>query len=62
MCGIFAFLNYESPKTRGEIIQYLITGLRRLEYRGYDSAGFSITGEDGKTPEIYKVTSQKKLK
>jgi glucosamine--fructose-6-phosphate aminotransferase (isomerizing) len=55
MCGIFAFLNYESPKTRGDIIQCLITGLRRLEYRGYDSAGFSIIGEDGKTPEIYKA-------
>ncbi len=39
MCGIFAYLNYLTPKTRKEIIDYLITGLQRLEYRGYDSAG-----------------------
>jgi hypothetical protein len=32
-------------------------GLKRLEYRGYDSAGFSITGSDGKTPQIYKVSA-----
>ena len=39
MCGIFAYLNYLTPKTRKEIIDFLITGLQRLEYRGYDSAG-----------------------
>ena len=39
MCGIFAYLNYLTPKTRKEIIDYLINGLKRLEYRGYDSAG-----------------------
>jgi len=37
--GIFAYLNYVSPRTREEIINILITGLKRLEYRGYDSAG-----------------------
>jgi len=37
--GIFAFLNYLTPRTREEIINILITGLKRLEYRGYDSAG-----------------------
>lgn len=54
MCGIFAYLTYQTPRTRGQIVQTLITGLKRLEYRGYDSAGFSITAIDGKTPEIYK--------
>jgi len=54
MCGIFAYLNYETPQTRGHIIQALITGLRRLEYRGYDSAGFAVIGQDGTKPEIYK--------
>ena len=39
MCGIFAYLNYLTPKTRKEIIDLLINGLKRLEYRGYDSAG-----------------------
>ena len=39
MCGIFAYLNYLTPKTRKEIIDLLLGGLKRLEYRGYDSAG-----------------------
>lgn len=39
MCGIFAYINYLEPKTRKEILDFLITGLQRLEYRGYDSAG-----------------------
>jgi glucosamine--fructose-6-phosphate aminotransferase (isomerizing) len=46
MCGIFAYLNYLSPHTREEIIQILINGLKRLEYRGYDSAGVAIDGGD----------------
>lgn len=41
--GIFAFLNYGSPHTREDIINILITGLKRLEYRGYDSAGINAT-------------------
>ncbi len=44
MCGIFAYLNYLTPKTRKEIVDFLITGLQRLEYRGYDSAGIGIDG------------------
>lgn len=37
--GIFAYLNYLVPATRKEILEILINGLKRLEYRGYDSAG-----------------------
>lgn len=37
--GIFAYLNYLTPKKRSEILELLVTGLKRLEYRGYDSAG-----------------------
>lgn len=37
--GIFAYINYLEPKTRKEILEFLIKGLQRLEYRGYDSAG-----------------------
>jgi len=44
MCGIFAYLNYLTPKTRAEIIEILLNGLKRLEYRGYDSAGLAIDG------------------
>lgn len=39
--GIFAYLNYLEPRSRREILEYLIKGLQRLEYRGYDSAGMS---------------------
>ena len=41
--GIFAYLNYLTPKTRREIFETLIKGLQRLEYRGYDSAGCCIS-------------------
>lgn len=37
--GIFAYLNYLTPKSRKEILELLVGGLKRLEYRGYDSAG-----------------------
>uniref|UniRef100_A0A4W5M5R7 glutamine--fructose-6-phosphate transaminase (isomerizing) n=1 Tax=Hucho hucho TaxID=62062 RepID=A0A4W5M5R7_9TELE len=39
MSGIFAYLNYHVPRTRREILEILLKGLLRLEYRGYDSAG-----------------------
>ncbi|CAG5132896.1 unnamed protein product, partial [Candidula unifasciata] len=44
MCGIFAYLNYQIPATRQEILAKLINGLKRLEYRGYDSAGVAFEG------------------
>jgi len=46
MCGIFAYLNYLVEKDRGYIIDTLINGLKRLEYRGYDSAGLAIDGDN----------------
>ena len=39
MCGIFAYINFLTPKQRREVLDMLIGGLQRLEYRGYDSAG-----------------------
>ena len=42
MCGIFAYLNFLTPKSRKEILDCLLDGLQRLEYRGYDSAGLGI--------------------
>jgi len=47
MCGIFAYLNHLTPKTRKEILDLLIKGLQRLEYRGYDSAGVGVDGPNG---------------
>ncbi|XP_055690280.1 glutamine--fructose-6-phosphate aminotransferase [isomerizing] 2-like isoform X2 [Lutzomyia longipalpis] len=46
MCGIFAYLNYLTPKTRREVLDLLVTGLKRLEYRGYDSAGIAVDSTD----------------
>jgi len=42
MCGIFAYLNFNVSRERRYILQVLFNGLRRLEYRGYDSAGIAI--------------------
>jgi len=36
MCGI---IGYIGPK---DVVPVLIDGLRRLEYRGYDSAGVAV--------------------
>ncbi|KAG2469543.1 GFPT1 aminotransferase, partial [Polypterus senegalus] len=59
--GIFAYLNYHVPRTRREILEILIKGLRRLEYRGYDSAGVGIDSgnsknwdENGKSIQLIK--------
>ncbi|CAJ0602976.1 unnamed protein product [Cylicocyclus nassatus] len=58
MCGIFAYLNFLTPKTRSEIIDVLIKGLQRMEYRGYDSAGIAIGGDPG-TPNDETVLIRK---
>lgn len=44
MCGIFAYLNFCVPRKRKYILELLISGLQRLEYRGYDSAGVAYDG------------------
>lgn len=44
MCGIFGYLNYQVPQSRKYIVDTLISGLKRLEYRGYDSAGIAFDG------------------
>ncbi|XP_014778461.1 glutamine--fructose-6-phosphate aminotransferase [isomerizing] 2 isoform X2 [Octopus bimaculoides] len=59
MCGIFAYLNYLTPVTRKQILNTLITGLKRLEYRGYDSAGVAYEIE-GKESEKGSITIIKK--
>ena len=44
MCGIFAYLNHNVPKERKYIRDVLVGGLKRQEYRGYDSAGLALDG------------------
>src|SRR5438067_1957683 len=41
MCGIVAYVGRKIAQP------LLIEGLKRLEYRGYDSAGIAVIGEDG---------------
>ncbi|KAL6250616.1 glutamine--fructose-6-phosphate transaminase (isomerizing) [Rhinocladiella similis] len=45
MCGIFGYINYLVEKDRKFILDTLLNGLSRLEYRGYDSAGLAIDGD-----------------
>jgi len=41
MCGIIGYVGSD------EVVPVLLDGLRRLEYRGYDSAGIAVMGPDG---------------
>jgi glutamine---fructose-6-phosphate transaminase (isomerizing) len=45
MCGIVGYLGPQNPK------DIIISGLKKLEYRGYDSAGLAILDE-GKTKRV----------
>jgi glucosamine--fructose-6-phosphate aminotransferase (isomerizing) len=56
MCGIFAYLNFLTPKTRKEVVEILLQGLRRMEYRGYDSAGLAIDGSNNTATPHSEVT------
>jgi len=42
MCGIVGYIGPKDP------VEVLLEGLRRLEYRGYDSAGVAVVDSDGK--------------
>lgn len=45
MCGIFAYIHYLVERDRDFLIKTLLTGLARLEYRGYDSSGIAMDGD-----------------
>ncbi len=51
MCGI---VGYIGPK---EVVPVIIEGLRKLEYRGYDSAGIAVVDQKGK-PEIRRASGK----
>lgn len=62
MCGIFGYANYCICVSRKHILDTLVTGLRRLEYRGYDSAGVAVNGENDENVLVIKsVGSVNKL-
>ena len=41
MCGIIGYVG------SAEVVPVILDGLKRLEYRGYDSAGMAVMGSDG---------------
>src|SRR6202167_3208715 len=55
MCGIVGVVAERNA------VPILIEGLRRLEYRGYDSAGIAVLGADGKLARVRAVGKVKVL-
>ncbi len=51
MCGIVAYIGYR------EACPIILKGLKRLEYRGYDSAGVALLGENNEM-KVYKKTGK----
>ena len=49
MCGIVGVVGHR------EVSEILIEGLRRLEYRGYDSAGIAMIEADGKIRRVRRL-------
>lgn len=50
MCGIIGYIGKENS------VPYLVSGLKKLEYRGYDSAGIALHNEKG--IEVLKATGR----
>jgi hypothetical protein len=46
-------LNYGLARIRLDVAHTIVTGLQRLEYRGYDSAGITLDGTDD-TINVFK--------
>src|ERR1035437_5055613 len=64
MCGIVGYVGKKS------VVPIIIEGLRRLEYRGYDSAGIAVAGDgeglqlrraEGKLRNLEEVIRQRPL-
>jgi len=62
MCGIIAYIGHR------ECFPIIINGLKRLEYRGYDSAGVALLNGDmhtykrkGKVSDLLEYTNEKNL-
>ncbi|MBR6976681.1 MAG: glutamine--fructose-6-phosphate aminotransferase, partial [Ottowia sp.] len=49
MCGIVSAIS------QGDIVPFLIEGLQRLEYRGYDSCGVAVQGQGAERRVLRRV-------
>ena len=49
MCGIVGYVGAKPARN------VLLGGLEKLEYRGYDSAGISVLGDDGEIESVRAV-------
>ncbi len=49
MCGIVGYVGHQSAQ------DVLLSGLEKLEYRGYDSAGISVQTEEGRLDSVRAV-------
>ena len=55
MCGIVGAV------AQRDIAEILLEGLRRLEYRGYDSAGLAVIDADGKMGRDRKSSRRERV-
>jgi glucosamine--fructose-6-phosphate aminotransferase (isomerizing) len=57
MCGIFGYINFLTDRTLRQILTRMLSGLRTLEYRGYDSCGvcFDTEGHQGHRTVVVKT-------
>ena len=55
MCGIVGAV------AQRDVIEILIEGLRRLEYRGYDSAGVAVINQEGELQRMRRLGKVKEL-
>lgn len=53
-------MNYLVERDRRYIIDTLLAGLSRLEYRGYDSAGMAVDGDNEGEVLLYKQVGKVK--
>lgn len=54
MCGIFGYAHYGICVSSHDVLEHLLNGLRRLEYRGYDSAGLAVDADDALDVAVIK--------